>query len=170
MTSATTASEIIAALAMARHPEGGWYVETYREPAPAGGRGSVTAIHFLLEAGQRSHWHKVDATELWLWQGGGPLELAISADGRSVERLLLGPDLKAGQRLQAVVPPHAWQAATPPDGWALVSCVVAPAFQFEGFELAPDGWQPGTARPDPRSSLGSAQQQESQQASVQAPK
>ena len=143
MTSAAAPGEIIAALGMARPPEGGWYVETHREPAPAGARGAVTAIHFLLEAGQRSHWHKVDATELWLWQLGAPLELAVSADGMAIEKARLGPDLGAGQRLQAVVPPHAWQAAVPLGGWVLTSCVVAPAFRFAGFELAPEGWAPG---------------------------
>lgn len=138
------AARIIAALQLAPHPEGGWYRETLRVADPAGGRGLVTAIHFLLEEGQASHWHRVDATEIWCWHAGGPLELSMAqgADG-PVTALRLGGDPLAGDQVQAVVPAGHWQAARPLSGWVLVSCVVAPAFEFQGFELAPPGWSPG---------------------------
>ena len=111
--------------------------------AVGGGRGVKTGIYFLLRAGERSRWHRVDAVEMWHWHAGGPLELSISTDGRSVERVILGMDLPAGQRPQGVVPAHAWQAARPLDGWVLVGCTVSPAFEFAGFEMAPEGWEPG---------------------------
>ena len=132
---------LIARLGLAPHPEGGWYRETFRQPAPETGRGLATAILFLLEAGQRSHWHRVDAAELWLWHSGSPLTLLID-DGDRQEHLL-GGDVLAGQVPQAIVPRDAWQSAEARKGWALVSCVVTPAFEFAGFELAPEGWQPG---------------------------
>ncbi len=138
-----TPERIIDLLGMAPHPEGGHYVETYRDAPPGGGRGVKTGIFFLLRAGERSHWHRVDAVEMWHWHAGGALELSISEDGRSVDRLILGMDLTAGQRPQGVVPAHAWQAARPLGGWVLVGCTVSPAFEFAGFEMAPEGWQPG---------------------------
>ena len=137
------ADEVIATLGLAPHPEGGWYAETHRDPAPAGGRGAVTTIYFLLRAGERSRWHRVDATEIWLWHAGAPLRLGVSPDGREVVHTLLGCDHAAGQRPQAVVPKDAWQAAESLGGWTLVSCVVAPAFEFAGFEMAAKGWEPG---------------------------
>ncbi|WP_237214754.1 cupin domain-containing protein [Falsiroseomonas oryziterrae] len=139
------AGAVIAALRLAPHPEGGHYREVWRDVPPGGGRGAGTAIHFLLDAGERSHWHRVDATELWLWQGGGPLVLSLSSDGTRVEReIALGPDLGAGEALIGVVPAGWWQAARPSGGrWCLVSCTVSPAFDFAGFELAPPGWEPG---------------------------
>ena len=136
MASVTEPDEVIAALELEPHPEGGWYRETWREPA-------TTAIHYLLRAGERSHWHRLDATEIWHYYGGEPLELAVSADGLDVERRILGSDIAAGQRPQLVVPAGAWQAARPLGGWVLVGCTVAPAFEFSRFELAPPGWQPG---------------------------
>lgn len=139
------AGAVIAALGLAPHPEGGHYREVWRDAPTGGGRGAGTAIHFLLDTGKRSHWHRVDAAELWLWQGGGPLVLSLSSDGRQVEReVTLGPDLGAGQALVGVVPAGWWQAARPAaDRWCLVSCTVSPAFDFAGFELAPPGWEPG---------------------------
>jgi uncharacterized protein len=137
------AEALIRNLGMQRHPEGGWYVETWRDPVQAGARAAMTAIYFLLEAGQRSHWHRIDATEIWLWHAGAPLRLSISEDGRRVTEQKLGPQLDAGQRPQAVVPKDAWQAAEPLGAWTLVSCVVAPGFEFQGFELASEGWSPG---------------------------
>jgi predicted cupin superfamily sugar epimerase len=136
---------VIRALGLAPHPEGGHYREVWRDAPKAGGRGAGTAIHFLLDAGERSHWHRVDAAELWLWQGGGPLVLALSPDGARVEReVALGPELGAGQALIGVVPKGWWQAARPAAArWCLVSCTVSPAFDFAGFELAPPGWAPG---------------------------
>ncbi|HTU09262.1 MAG TPA: cupin domain-containing protein [Allosphingosinicella sp.] len=135
---------LIQALRLAPHPEGGWYRETWRAAAPDGGRGSATAIHFLLEQGQSSHWHRVDATELWLFHAGGALLLETAADGAGpVGTTRLGPDVLAGEVPQLVIPPGHWQAARADRGWALVSCIVSPAFQFSGFELAPPDWTPG---------------------------
>jgi len=135
------AGEAIRRLNLAPHPEGGWYRETWRAPAPGGGRSGSTAILFLLPAGETSRWHKVDADEIWLWHGGGPLTLAMDGpDGRATVRL--GPDVAAGEAFQAVVPAHAWQAARPDGAFALVSCVVAPGFAFDGFTLAPGDWAP----------------------------
>ena len=143
MNGALTPEGIIDLLGMQPHPEGGHYVETYRHAAPDGRRGVKTGIYFLLRAGERSHWHRVDAVEMWHWHAGGPLELSISEDGRTVSRHVLGVDLPAGQRPQGVVPAHAWQAARPLGDWALVGCTVSPAFEFAGFEMAPEGWAPG---------------------------
>ncbi|MEM7224808.1 MAG: cupin domain-containing protein [Pseudomonadota bacterium] len=137
------AQEVIHRLGLAPHPEGGHYVETFRQQAPDGGRGAVTSIYFLLEAGEISRWHRVDATEIWLWHAGAPLLLEQSSDGVTVTSDTLGCDLAAGQRPQAVVPIDVWQAARSLGDWSLVGCTVAPAFQFEGFEMAPPDWQPG---------------------------
>ena len=140
-----TADEIIARLGMKPHPEGGHYVETFRAPGPqqdGGGRSSGTAIYFLLKAGQRSHWHRVDADEIWHHYAGAPLELSMSDDGKSVRHLRLGTDFGVGEQPQAVVPRHVWQAARSLGAWTLVGCIVAPAFEYDGFELAPAGWEP----------------------------
>lgn len=136
----TPAADIIRALGLAPHPEGGWYAETYRAAASGGGRSPGTAIYYLLEAGQRSHWHRIDATETWHWYAGAPLLLEIVDDARATQRL--GPDILAGERPQAVVPPRAWQAARSTGAWTLCGCTVAPGFEFSRFELAPDGWEP----------------------------
>ncbi len=141
------AQEIIRILGMQPHPEGGWYVETDRTEAAQGERAAATTIYFLLAADQVSAWHKVDATEVWLWQAGAPLALTLSEDGVTARSQRLGPDLRAGDRPQAVVPPHAWQTAESLGAWTLVSCVVAPGFQFSGFELAPSDWRPGPNGP-----------------------
>lgn len=139
-----TAQAIIEKLGLAPHPEGGWYRETWRADAPPGERPSGTAIHFLLEAHQRSHWHRVDAAEIWLWHAGAPLMLSIAVgENGPARRIALGPDVLAGQEPQALVPPGHWQAAEPRGGWTLVSCIVSPGFDFAGFELAPEGWAPG---------------------------
>jgi uncharacterized protein len=132
----TDADEVIELLGLEPHPEGGWYRETWREPA-------TTAIHYLLRAGERSHWHRVDATEIWHFYAGDPLGLAVSADGIAATHHVLGADIAAGQQPQVVVPPGVWQAARPRGAWSLVGCTVAPAFRSEGFELAPPGWHPG---------------------------
>lgn len=136
------ARAIIERLGLAAHPEGGWYRETWRAPAVEGGRSPGTAILFLLEAGQRSHWHRVNADELWLWHAGSPLQLRIEGGGGAVTRTTLGSDVLAGQAPQARVPAGAWQATEAPHGWGLVSCVVVPGFDFAGFELAAPGWAP----------------------------
>src|SRR6185312_12710413 len=111
-----SADAVIAALELAPHPEGGWYRETYRSDAAPGTRAATTAIYYLLRRDERSHWHRVDASEIWHWYGGAALELRIGHD-----TVRLGGDLVAGERPQAVVP----------------------AFEFAGFELAPAGWEPG---------------------------
>lgn len=127
----TEAEALIAALSLVPHPEGGWYRETWAGP-DLGGRASGTAILFLLAAGERSHWHRVDADEVWLFHAGAPLRLRIGAAA-----VTLGPDVLAGQRPQAVVPAGVWQAAATTGDYTLVSCTVSPGFRFEGFELAP---------------------------------
>lgn len=135
---------IIDRLGLIPHPEGGWYRETWRADAAAGTRPSGTAIHFLLEAGQRSHWHRVDATEMWLWHAGAPLRLLTSpGDAGPVATTILGADVLAGQSPQGLVPTDHWQATEADAGWALVSCIVSPGFDFAGFTLAPPGWAPG---------------------------
>lgn len=142
------ASALIERLGLSPHPEGGWYRETWREGAAgeAGGRGHATAIYFLLEAGQRSHWHRVDAAELWMFHAGTTLDLRLaSGDAGPVETIRLGIDIAAGESPQALVPTGWWQATETRGGWALVSCVVAPGFDFAGFELAPPGWEPAAA-------------------------
>ncbi len=128
---------MIEALALAPHPEGGHYRETWRDSPEDGARGAGTAILFLLESGQRSHWHRVDAAELWIWQAGAPLRLEMPG-----QSLTLGPDLAAGQVLQGIVPKDFWQAAETLGAWTLVTCTVSPAFAFAGFTLAPPGWAP----------------------------
>jgi len=151
------AEAVIGALGLAPHPEGGHYRETWRAQAPVesqaqaeaghpqwprGVRGASTAILFLLARGERSHWHRVDADEIWIWQAGAALTLGIAAPGAPACDTRLGPDLSAGQRLGETVPAGHWQAARSEGAWSLVCCVVAPAFSFEGFELAPPGWSP----------------------------
>lgn len=138
------AQGIISRLGLAPHPEGGWYRETWRAEAPPGTRAGGTAILFLLEKGQRSHWHRVDADEIWFWHAGHGLSLdrAGEEDG-PVEGIRLGPDVLAGDSPQVVIPAHWWQAAHAAEGWVLVSCAVIPGFDFSGFELAPPGWEPG---------------------------
>ena len=135
-----TADEVIAALGLAPHPEGGRFREVYR--AASEGRSAITSIYFLLREGERSHWHRVDASEIWYWHAGAPLLLSVSEDGAGVTRHLLGCELDLGQRPQAIVPPHAWQAAEAQGAWTLVGCAVGPGFDFSGFEMAPDGWAP----------------------------
>lgn len=134
----TTAREMIDRLHLRPHPEGGHYRETVRLPASAGERSPMTAILFLLSAGERSHWHRVDAAELWLWHAGAPVWLAIDR----AAPVLLGGDVTAGQLPQVLVPAAAWQSAQAHAGWALVSCVVAPGFDFAGFTLAAPDWRP----------------------------
>jgi predicted cupin superfamily sugar epimerase len=137
------AERIIAALGLEAHPEGGWYRQTWAGPEVAG-RATGTAIHFLLKAGERSHWHRVDADEIWLFHAGAPLWLHMAETAASpVLSLRLGPDVLTGDRPQAIVPKGWWQAAEPSDGWGLVSCTVSPGFRFEGFELAPAGFRIG---------------------------
>jgi hypothetical protein len=134
-----TADEIIRTLSLAPHPEGGWFKETFRDAGAP--RGASTAIYYLLKAGERSHWHRIDAAELWHWYAGAPLELRIAGGARR-ETHVLGTALAKGERPQTVVPPHAWQSARSLGEFTLVGCTVAPAFDFAKFEMAPPGWEP----------------------------
>lgn len=137
------------ALELERHPEGGWYRETWRAGTRNGERAAGTAIHFLLGAGERSHWHAVDATEIWCWHAGDSLLLDMADPDEGNRRTVtMGADVAAGQAPQAIVPAHHWQAARPADGeagYTLVTCIVVPGFDFDGFTLAPPGWAPGSA-------------------------
>lgn len=136
------AGALIEALGLAPHPEGGWYRETWRAEAADGGRAAGTAIYFLLEAGQRSHWHRVDAAELWLWHAGDSLDLLVEQENGAVQKFALGGDVAGGYQPQCLVPANRWQSTEAKTGWALVSCLVVPGFEFSGFELAPPGWAP----------------------------
>lgn len=138
-----TAQDVIFTLEMQRHPEGGWYVQTFKDGESARGRAQSTAIYYLLEAGDVSHWHRVDAVEVWHYYAGAPLELSMS-DGISLDVRTLGPALEAEQRPQVVVPRHVWQSARSLGDWTLVGCTVSPGFEFAGFEMAPPGWKPGS--------------------------
>jgi len=138
-----TADEVVALLGLDPHPEGGWYVETYRQQPADGGRGAGTAIYFLLKAGEYSHWHRVtDADEIWHWYAGGPLVLTVSPNGHDASAVRLGPNLRAGERPQVLVPAGHWQTAESLGDWTLVGCTVSPGFLFDGFELAPPDWRP----------------------------
>jgi len=134
-----TPEQIIAKLDLVPHPEGGWYRETYRSPARAGARPHATAIHFLLKDSEVSHWHKVDADEIWLWHAGAPLTLSIAPTqaGPAQDHLLAGDPANGAP--QILVPAHHWQAARSTGAYSLVSCIVAPGFDFAGFDLAPPG-------------------------------
>jgi predicted cupin superfamily sugar epimerase len=139
---APTAADIIARLALAPHPEGGHYRETFRDTRLHGnGRARSTAIYFLLARGERSHWHRIDAVEVWHYYAGSALSLQI-ADDSGQRTVRLGPDLAAGELPQAIVPAQAWQAAESSGDWTLVGCTVAPGFEFAKFEMAPKDWAP----------------------------
>jgi predicted cupin superfamily sugar epimerase len=139
------AAAVIAALGMRPHPEGGWFVETWRADSVDGERPAASSILFLLATGDRSHWHRVDADEIWQFAAGDALELRVWDEEASVARVhRLAGDLTEGPFVQAVVPAGAWQSARPLGAWTLVGCIVAPAFEYEGFTLAPPDWQPGT--------------------------
>jgi len=137
-----TAAEIIRLLGLKPHPEGGHFRQTFRDTQLIDGkRPASTAIYFLLALGERSHWHRVDAVEGWHWHAGAALRLMIAERG-TTNTVTLGPDLAAGQRPQAFVPFHAWQAAETLGDWTLVGCTVAPGFEWAGFEMAPKDWTP----------------------------
>lgn len=146
------AETVIRTLGLEPHPEGGAFTETFRDPRTIempgrGPREWSTAIYYLLREGEVSHWHRVDAAEVWHHYAGAPLELEVSLDGREQWSHRLGDDLSAGERPQAVVPTGAWQRARSLGAWTLVGCTVAPGFRFERFELAPEGWEPGSGPP-----------------------
>ena len=146
MSQPTGSAQIVAALELTPHPEGGHFREVWRDVAPDGSRGAGSSIYFLLVAGEVSAWHRVDGTEIWLFHAGAAIELSISTDGDAVATHRLGPDLAAGERPQVVVPPGAWQSARSLGEWTLVGCTVLPAFTFDRFVMAPPGWQPGGGR------------------------
>jgi uncharacterized protein len=138
-----TAADVIRLLDLKPHPEGGHFRETFRDSKTIdGARAASTAIYFLLARGERSHWHRVDAVEIWHWHAGAPLALEIVVAPGSRERLTLGNDVAAGQRPEGIVPAHAWQAAQSLGDWTLVGCTVAPGFEFAHFELAPEAFEP----------------------------
>ena len=143
MVQTPNATEIIARLELQPHPEGGHYRETFRDPrTDANGRALSTAIYFLLARGERSHWHRIDAVEVWHYYAGSALVLEI-ADGDGQRSIRLGSDPAAGEVPQAIVPAQAWQAAESGGEWTLGGCTVAPGFDFATFELAEKGWEPG---------------------------
>lgn len=134
-----TAQEIIDHLGLSPHPEGDHYRQTW--VAQGQGRPSGTCIYFLLARDEASHWHKVDATEIWLYHAGAPLILSMSAtdEGPAIDHVL-SPDLNNGAP-QIIVPEQHWQAARSTGAYTLVSCTVSPGFQFEGFTLAPPDFE-----------------------------
>jgi len=144
------ARTLIDKLQLSPHPEGGFFRETYRGAGDPDERARATAILFLLQAGEHSHWHRVDADEIWIWQGGDPLSLDIArTDDGPLERTVLGIDVERDETPQGLVPAGAWQAARAASkqdariGYSLVSCIVSPGFEFDSFILAPPGWSPG---------------------------
>ena len=142
MAGLSSAAEIIARLELKPHPEGGYYRETFRDSrTDAAGRSLSTAIYFLLARGERSHWHRVDAVEMWHYYAGDPLSLRIADEGGQ-RTVTLGPDLAASEVPQAIVPPQAWQSAESCGEWTLVGCTVAPGFEFSKFEMAAPDWFP----------------------------
>ncbi|MCC3304112.1 cupin domain-containing protein [Sneathiella sp. HT1-7] len=139
-----TAADIIQRLNMQPHPEGGHFVETFRDDLtlPDSKRALSTAIYYLLEKGDRSHWHRVDAVEIWHYYAGASLTLSMAAEDAPAEDWILGPDLFNEQRPQITIPRGYWQAAHSNGDWTLVGCTVAPGFEFDGFEMAPKDWAP----------------------------
>ncbi len=141
MTERATAQAIIARLGLAPHPEGGWYRQTWVAETTGTERPAGTAILFLLQAGERCHWHRVDAAEIWHFHAGAALILSRAATAAGpAEETVLGPEVLAGQAPQLIVPPGHWQAARSTGAWTLVGCTVSPGFRFAGFELAPAGF------------------------------
>ena len=137
------ADDCIRLLCLQPHPEGGFFRETWRAPAADGERATGTAIYYLLQPGRGSHWHRVDATEIWHYYAGAPLELSLSSDGVHVETATLGPDLAGGARPQVVIAAQVWQSARTLGEFTLVGCTVSPGFEFSGFVIAEPGWSPG---------------------------
>jgi predicted cupin superfamily sugar epimerase len=132
-----TVEAIITALSLAPHPEGGFFRETFRDDRLINGRAASTAIYYLLAEGQRSHWHRIDASEIWHWYCGAPLALSLRV-GERVETQRLGCNIFQGERPQLIVPAGVWQSAESLGAWTLIGCTVAPGFEFSGFELAQD--------------------------------
>jgi predicted cupin superfamily sugar epimerase len=143
-----TAEQLIEALELQPHPEGGWYRETWRAPAADGERAAASAVYYVIQPGQRSHWNRVDAHEIWLWHAGDAVDVSLAETEQGPARTVrLGGNVAAHEQPQLVIPAGQWQSAEPaaggPAGYAFISCIVAPAFEFAGFELAAPGWAPG---------------------------
>jgi len=143
-----TADELIEALGLTPHPEGGWYRETWRAQAADGERAAASAVLYVIQPGQRSHWNRVNADEIWLWHAGDAVELKVAASAAGpVRAVRLGGRVTEGEQVQVIVSAGQWQSAEPAGGkagYTLISCIVAPAFEFSGFELATPGWEPNT--------------------------
>ena len=141
------ARHLIAKLGLVRHPEGGWYRRDWQsDDTVRDGRPLASMIYFLLPAGDRSAWHRVDADEIWLWHGPGPVLLEEGGAGdapgatrqiRLGEGLMPGSGSDDGQPVVGhhVIAAHTWQRTVPCTDDALVSCIVSPGFLFSGFEL-----------------------------------
>lgn len=144
-----TAEQLIETLGLEPHPEGGWYRETWRAEAPPGERSASSAVYYVIQPGQRSHWNRSDADEIWLWHGGDPIDVSIAeSDSGPARTSRLGGRIGKGEQPQLIVPKGHWQSAEPVEGeagFAFISCIVAPAFDFAGYELAPRDWAPGQA-------------------------
>ena len=141
-TGGLSAVEIISRLSLEPHPEGGHFRETFRDSGNSGGRAISTAIFYLLQEGEISRWHRVDASEVWHYHAGSPLELTLADEKHARHRHVIGLDLEADERPQQIVPAGCWQMARSLGAWTLVGCTVAPGFEFSGFEMAPEGWEP----------------------------
>ena len=145
-----TALQVVEALGMEPHPEGGYFKEIFRAEALDGsaeGRGAMTSIYYMPPEDRPSRWRMIDADEVWSFHAGAPLTLYVSADGVNVLAQRLGADFTAGQKPQAIVPKGAWARAESHGGWTLVGGTVAPAFLYEGFRMAPEDWMPGDPLP-----------------------
>ena len=143
-----SAQQIRDLLDLKPHPEGGWYGETFRDPNENNGRAASTAIYFLLEGGDVSHWHRVtDAAEVWHHYAGAPLVITLSPNGHDAQAYRLGKNFAIGERPQLVVPANHWQTAACLGHWTLVGCTVAPGFEFSSFQLAEPDWRPTPRQP-----------------------
>ena len=139
----SSAEEIISILQLEAHPEGGFYRQTFKDTdLNEDGRSLSSVIYYLLKFDQVSDWHKVDATEIWFWHSGAPMVISISSNGRDTEALHLGPNVQVNQKPHVIVKKNYWQSAVSLGEWSLVSCMVSPAFEFTGFEMAEENWFP----------------------------
>lgn len=139
--------EVVAALGLEPHPEGGYFKELFRAEGLDGGRGVMTSIYYMPPLAHPSRWRMIDADEVWSFHAGAPLTLSVCRDGRTVEAFRLGTGFADGEQAQAVVPKNAWARAESHGGWSLVGGTVSPAFLYEGFRMAPEGWMPGDPAP-----------------------
>jgi uncharacterized protein len=135
--------QIIEILELEPHPEGGYFRETFRDAEKIDGKNASTAIYYLLAEGEHSHWHRIDAAEIWHFYAGAPLKLQIAdMQGNAKQSILLGTEINRGQFPQYVIPANWWQSAHSCGAWTLVGCTVAPGFDFSGFEMAEKDWKP----------------------------